>query len=135
MPLRLSNIRLGIEESEAALPERFARALKVRPKDIRRWRILRKSLDSRDKRDLRFVYTAEVVLDDELARVLMRAHRKRANVQIEDYRESPFELPIPGSEPLPERPIVVGSGPAGLVAAYFLADHGYRPLVLERGRR
>src|SRR5207248_235162 len=40
----------------------------------------------------------------------------------------------PGAEPLPERPVVVGAGPAGMVAAYFLAQRGYRPLVLERGR-
>ncbi len=52
----------------------------------------------------------------------------------EVYRESPFEMPAPGSEPLGERPVVVGSGPAGVFAAYFLAERGYRPLVLERGR-
>ena len=44
-------------------------------------------------------------------------------------------MPAPGSQPLGERPIVVGSGPAGLFAAIFLAELGYRPLVIERGRR
>src|SRR5437660_4831780 len=43
-------------------------------------------------------------------------------------------MPPPGSQPLPHRPVVVGSGPAGLVAGYFLALQGHRPLVLERGR-
>src|SRR5438270_1338548 len=43
-------------------------------------------------------------------------------------------MPDPGERPLEHRPVVVGSGPAGLVAAYFLAERGYRPLVLERGR-
>jgi len=43
-------------------------------------------------------------------------------------------MPPPGTAPLAERPVVIGSGPGGLVAAYFLALHGYRPLVLERGR-
>ena len=43
-------------------------------------------------------------------------------------------MPPAGSEPLAERPVIVGSGPAGAFAAYFLAQHGYRPLVLERGR-
>src|SRR6266404_5215020 len=39
-----------------------------------------------------------------------------------------------GDAPLAHRPVVIGSGPGGLVAAYFLAELGYRPLVLERGR-
>ena len=44
------------------------------------------------------------------------------------------KCPRPGDEPLGERPVVVGSGPAGVFAAYFLAEQGYRPLVLERGQ-
>jgi uncharacterized FAD-dependent dehydrogenase len=43
-------------------------------------------------------------------------------------------MPPPGDRPLAERPVIVGSGPGGLMAAYFLAAEGYRPLVLERGR-
>src|SRR5262249_14515590 len=39
----------------------------------------------------------------------------------------------PGARPLTHRPVVIGSGPGGLVAAYFLAAHGYQPLLLERG--
>ena len=42
-------------------------------------------------------------------------------------------MPEPGQVPLPQRPVVVGSGPGGLVCAYFLAKQGYRPIVLERG--
>ncbi len=55
--------------------------------------------------------------------------------QVELHDEPPFSMPEPGSAPLPHRPVVVGSGPGGLVCAYFLAQHGYRPLVLERGTR
>jgi uncharacterized FAD-dependent dehydrogenase len=55
--------------------------------------------------------------------------------QVERHTEPPFEMPESGSSPLPHRPMVVGSGPGGLVCAYFLAKHGYRPIVLERGTR
>jgi uncharacterized FAD-dependent dehydrogenase len=134
MPLRLSNIRLGLNESELALPARMARALDLRPDDVRRWRILRKSLDARDKRDLAFVYTAEVQLDEDEAQLVTRANKRRSGIGVELYQEPPFEEPRPGSEPLEHRPVVVGSGPAGLFAALFLAEHGYRPLILERGR-
>jgi hypothetical protein len=133
MPLRISNLRIGIEESEAALLERLAQTLDVQTSDIQRWRILRKSLDPRDKNDLSFVYSAEVVVPDE-QELVERARRRHPGVAIEVYEEPPFVMPAPGNEPLEHRPVVVGSGPAGLAAAYFLAQHGYRPLVLERGK-
>src|SRR5262249_52502631 len=103
--------------------------------EVTRWRILRKSLDARNKSALQFVYTAELVLPDEETRVdeLMRRGRKRQAL-VERWAEPAFEMPAPGNRPLEHRPIVMGSGPGGLVAAYFLAAQGYRPMVLERGR-
>jgi uncharacterized FAD-dependent dehydrogenase len=132
MPIRLSNLRLHVDAPEADLPALLAGALDLKPDAIRRWRILRKSLDVRDKRDLAFVYSAEVVVED-AERLVSRAKNRRG-VQAELFDESPFAMPPSGAETLDRRPIIVGSGPAGLFAAYFLARHGYRPLVLERGK-
>jgi uncharacterized FAD-dependent dehydrogenase len=135
MSLRVTNVRLRIEESEADLPARLARVLGVRPEEITRWRILRKALDARDKDALQFVYTAEVVVPQDEDRVAAHANRTaHPKAQVERYHEEPFVLPLPGATPLERRPVVVGSGPGGLAAAYFLAEQGYRPLVLERGR-
>ncbi|MCE9530865.1 MAG: NAD(P)-binding protein [Planctomycetes bacterium] len=131
MPIRVTNLRLSIDEPEAELPLRLARTLRIQPTDLQGWRILRKSLDVRNKHDLRFVYSAEVTVPDE-AGVAERA-AKFANEQVELFREPPFELPAPGSASLSHRPVVIGSGPGGLVAAYFLALQGYQPLLLERG--
>jgi len=135
MSIRVSNLRLGIDESELALPERVAQALGVRVGDIRSWRILRKSLDSRNKSDLRFVYSAEVSLPADEAKLVSRARLARNGIDAELYQAPPFELPPSGAARLDERPVIVGSGPAGLFAAYFLSVAGYRPLVLERGRK
>src|SRR5690242_16417241 len=118
MPLRVSNLRLSVDAPESALRDRLARAVGVAPADLRGWRILRKALDLRDKRDLRFVYNAEVLVPEEdEPRILKRA--AHSSPPVEAYREPPFELPEPGGEPLRHRPVVIGSGPAGLVAAYF----------------
>jgi uncharacterized FAD-dependent dehydrogenase len=133
MHLRISNLRLPIDEPEAALPEHLTHTLKLPPDLLGPWRILRKSLDARDKADLHYVYSTEITVPDDLGQSLT-ARRKAGVVQIEPFAEEPFTLPPPGSQPLPNRPVVVGSGPGGLVAGYFLAEQGYRPVVLERGR-
>lgn len=134
-PTRVSELRLGVDEPEAALPDRIARALGVSADALGRWRILRKSLDARDKDRLQFVYAAEVALPEGETDVVARARRRSHPAsRVELYQEPPFEMPPPGERSLDHRPVVIGSGPGGLAAAYFLAEQGYRPLVLERGR-
>lgn len=132
MAIRVSNLRLPVDEPEAALPTHLARTLGVTPTDLGRWRIVRKALDLRDKRQLRFVYNFELDLPADEAAVVARA---RGGAQVELHQEPPFSMPEPGQAPLPHRPVVIGSGPGGLVCAYFLAQLGYRPIVLERGTK
>lgn len=131
MPLRVSNLRLGIETDERELPQHVAHSLGIGEVDIGRWRILRKSLDARDPDDLSFVYAIELNIDDESS--LLELPHQRGGIQIAPYEEEEFEFPVPGTQPLPQRPVIIGSGPAGIAAAYFLAERGYRPLLLERG--
>ena len=134
MTIRISNLRLGLDEPEAALPGHLARVLGVAATDIGSWRILRKSLDARFKEQFQFVYTAEVRSPENEERLAALARRKqRGNIVIEQRDEPVLQFPPFGAQPLRHRPVVVGSGPAGLVAGYFLAEQGYQPLVLERG--
>ena len=72
MPIRVSEVRLGVDEPEALLPARLAQALGLRPEALERWRILRKSLDARDKDALQFVYAAEVTLGEDEPAVVAR---------------------------------------------------------------
>jgi uncharacterized FAD-dependent dehydrogenase len=135
MAIRVANLRLHLDEPEAELSRHLARLLGFGADELPPWRILRKSLDARDKDDLCFVYSAEVTVpNDEDA--LQRARRSRAprDIRLEAYSEPPFSMPPPGQLPLGHRPVIVGSGPGGLVAGYFLAEQGYQPLILERGR-
>jgi uncharacterized protein len=130
MPLKVANLRLELNEPEAALPEKLSERLGVRPEDIARWRILRKSLDARRHDDLHFVYVAEVELPEGEAKLAGR----ELGPNVEPFVAKWFDWPEPGSRPLALRPVIVGAGPAGLFAGYLLAQEGYRPIILERGR-
>ena len=128
MSLKVSGIQLAIGEPEEVLPRKLAGRLGVDEADLGRWRILRKSLDARKQGEIRFVYSAEVELPEASAEVADRPG-------VESYQAPRFEWPeSPGDQPMEHRPVIVGSGPAGLFAAYFLAKDGYAPIVLERGR-
>src|SRR5205085_7766422 len=70
MSVRVSNIRMGLDDPEAALPGRVARVLGLTPDALARWRILRKSLDARDKDRLQFVYTVEVSTPEDEGRLV-----------------------------------------------------------------
>ena len=90
MTLRISNVRLGLDEPESALAGELARALGVRPDELGPWRILRKSLDARVKHSLHFVYTAEVRPLEEEDRLLRHAARRRHDLRIEQREEPVF---------------------------------------------
>ncbi|HEY2414892.1 MAG TPA: NAD(P)-binding protein [Pirellulaceae bacterium] len=129
MPLRLTNLELSVEEPEEKLRELIAKRLGLNVREQFTWRILRKSLDARSREALRFVYTLVVTGPGE-------AEWQATNVAgrgIERFEPPQFDEPPLGTMPLNERPIVVGSGPGGILAAYYLALRGFRPLILERG--
>jgi uncharacterized FAD-dependent dehydrogenase len=129
MQLRLTNLRLPVEAGELELPRQIAQRLGIRLDELGPWRILRKSLDARSKHDLRFVYTLAVTAPE--GSRWQKPGAGRAGVEV--FAEEQFDDPPGGEAPVRERPVVVGAGPAGLLAAYYLALRGYRPVILERG--
>ena len=129
MPLRVTNIRLPVDAPEGRLQEALERRLQIAADEIVGWRILRKSLDARSRKSLQFVYSAVVDVPDEAVRL----DRLRDDDGVVQFVSKKFDDPSSGKDPLDERPVVVGSGPAGLLAAAYLAMKGYRPLLIERG--
>lgn len=125
--LRITNLRVRVEEPEAAVQRLAAKKLGLPQDQIQRLRILRKSLDARKSDRLQFVYSVVVdVPDDALGAGL--------SGDVARYAPERFDDPPPGPIPCTQRPVVIGSGPAGLLAGYYLAERGYQPLILERGQ-
>lgn len=125
--LRITGIRLGLDESEKELRKKIAARLEVGEKDIIGLQISRKSIDARRK-NVSFVYTVDVAVRNE-GKVLARCGDR--SVAIAPNLE--YRYVQPGEEKLTHRPVIVGTGPSSLFAGLILSQMGYRPLLLERG--
>ncbi len=130
--IRISQIKLPVKHSEKDMRLAIAKALKLPGDKIKDYSIIKKSIDAR-KNEVKYCYTVEVSLllkgrEDETV-IIHRSHNP--NVSIAERTKYGF-TPT-GEKPLKTRPVVVGTGPAGLFAAWMLAKHGFAPLVVERG--
>lgn len=129
MIVRMNNLRVGLD-SRQPLAAAAARKLHLAPARVRSARILRKAVDARRRNNICFVYHLLLDLDVSAAE---QGRLERAGL-VQPWKEAAVPDALIGNEPLPGRPVVVGLGPAGLLAALELAEHGYAPLVVERGR-
>jgi uncharacterized FAD-dependent dehydrogenase len=128
MLFRITNLRTPVELPEQSLPAEIARRLELPPEELSTLKILRKSLDARNRHRMEFVYSLTVSLPDADSMPFADG------MDIAAWTPPAFEEPEPGTQPLPDRPVIIGSGPAGLLAGYVLALHGYRPIIIERGQ-
>ena len=94
------------------------------------YEIERRSLDARNPQEKVYRYTLDVTISNE-KRILKKVHNKN----IMSINKTCYHFPKSGEEPLVTRPVIVGSGPAGLFCGWYLARAGYRPLILERGEQ
>ena len=117
--------------TQDALRRAVLKRLALREPDLLDFTVFKRSHDARRKdREIAFVYIVDVTVRDE-ARVLA-AHRDDRHVMAAP--DTAFHPPPTAPAASIEQPLVVGFGPCGLFAALVLAQQGYRPIVLERGR-
>lgn len=90
------------------------------------FKILRKSVDSRDKNNIFYIYSVSLKTDSNYEKLLVKR-----NKNISFYEEKEYILP---EAPLKQqKTVIIGSGPAGLFCAYVLSLAGLKPLIIERG--
>lgn len=92
------------------------------------FRIVKESLDARKKPQIFRVCNVQVTLTSE-----KKAAAALKKGELLKVQEKPYTLPAAGTETLKHRPVIIGSGPAGLFCGLLLAKAGYAPLLLERG--
>ena len=116
------------EHNVAQLSYEASRLLKISGSKIRKLRIVRRSVDARKKPNVAIVYTIDVLVDGNEAKILKQSGCKRASIVKDTYYKTPKAVKEPA-----QRPVVVGFGPAGMFAGLVLAIAGLKPIILERG--
>jgi uncharacterized FAD-dependent dehydrogenase len=128
--IRINELRLPLDHPPEALPVAVAERLGVSETAIRRLSVFRRSHDARKRNAPTFIYSVDVAVDDE-ARLLKE---RAADPQIGPTPDMEYHFVARAPEHPSQRPVVVGFGPAGIFAALVLAQMGFRPRVLERGK-
>lgn len=130
--LRIGQLKIKTGHTKEELERKVERALGVSREEIQSIEIRKRSIDARKKPEIYYVYTVDVKLTKVKKEKAILSRRKLKDVS--EAKETSYEFPAcrEASE-MKHRPVVVGSGPAGLFCAYLLAKHGYRPILIERG--
>ncbi|MGN0383311.1 MAG: NAD(P)/FAD-dependent oxidoreductase [Eubacterium sp.] len=124
---RVSQLKLPIQHNIDDIKQLALSKLHLSVDDVSDFYINKKSIDARDKSDIKITYSVDVIANINCSRI-----KHMRNIQILNNNKS-YEFISEGKLPLKHNPIIVGSGPAGLFCSYLLAKSGYKPIIIERG--
>lgn len=120
--VRLSNIKIRKDMNEEELFEEIYKKYRINPKSVTEKRIIKKSIDARNKNDIFYNYTVEISCKNEGKIKNAQKVIETKDIVIEIKRKSNV------------RPIIIGAGPAGLFSALTLVKNGIKPIVIEQGK-
>ena len=128
--LRLTDIKLPLDHPEEALKTAILKALRLNASELIGYSIYKRSYDARKKNAITLVYTLDIETVHEAQ--LLKRFNKDPHVRVAPDMGYHFVARAPAGQT--ERPIIIGTGPCGLFAGLVLAQMGFRPILLERGK-
>lgn len=128
--IRINELKLPLNHSADDLPAAICQRLKINAEQLQSFTVFRRGYDARKKSDIQLIYTLDVAtgIDEQL----LKTHAK--DPQIRPTPDTSYKFVAKAPADLTERPIVVGLGPCGLFAGLILAQMGFKPIILERGK-
>lgn len=126
--IRISQLKLEINHSREQFVSKICKTLRIKEDMLLNYQIHKLSVDARKKPQIFYIYVVDVEVNNE-KQVLTRV--KDNNVS--KVLKVSYVFSCSGDKKLPFRPVVIGSGPAGLFCAYMLSENGYCPILLEQG--
>lgn len=129
--IRITELQLPLDHPAEALRAAIVKRLKIKETDLLDFTVFKRSYDARKKNsEITFVYIIDLNVKNE-AQILQRFADDK---NIRPAPDTNYYPVAQAPENLTERPIVIGFGPCGLFAALILAQMGFKPIVLERGK-
>jgi uncharacterized FAD-dependent dehydrogenase len=132
--LRLTEIKLPLDHAEGAVEAALCRRLGLRADELRDVIIARRAWDARRRGAIELVYTVDFTVADEAALLARTARDRQLARTLAPTPDTRYRHVARAPETLPRRPVVIGTGPCGIFAALILAECGFRPIILDRGK-
>lgn len=129
--IRINEIRLPLDHEEDALLDAITKKLGIPAEKVISFNVFRRGYDARKKTNIQLIYTLDIIVEGDEA-ALLEKFTKDPHVRQTPDMEYKFVAKAP--ENLKERPVVIGFGPCGLFAGLVLAQMGFNPIIVERGK-
>jgi uncharacterized FAD-dependent dehydrogenase len=130
--IRLNQVILPLDHDEQALQQFVLTKLNINEQQLVNIHVFKRGYDARKKNYITLIYTLDITLVGVDEVQLLASFEKDPNVRVSPDTDYKYVATAP--ENLTERPIVIGMGPCGLFVALILAQMGFKPIVLERGK-
>jgi len=128
--IRLTNLKLDLDHSEEDLKNIIMSTLKIRGEQLLEFTVFRRGIDARKKRNIVLLYTIDVQTTEDEA--LLTKFSDNQSIRLTPDMAYKFVTKAP--QELGSRPVVIGFGPCGLFVGLVLAQMGFKPIILDRGK-